>query len=288
MSQSGSRDWTLTGDNILTEALEMCLAIGHADTAAATMLTSARRTANIIIKAWQQSNIFLNSREWTQKTFTASSEVVGSDGLNYTCIKNHTSASNNKPITGANYSSFWTQKGTSGSAWVTATSYSAIGEFALSSDVIAIEKAFMRDGGKDYPVEIVNFNRFAKISDKSRTGRPYLLLFDKQLTPNVYLYYQPQDTDMVLHYMQIKKLQDIDAANDNADLTEASLQALITNIAYKLSFKYNTPTEVRLNLKDDAKTEFKKLKRENQEIDEAEFLKPSYSARITGDPYYAE
>jgi len=51
------------------------------------------------------------------------SEVIGSDTLNYQCILKHTSSSDNKPITGAGWQLYWQQSGTGGSAWVTATDY---------------------------------------------------------------------------------------------------------------------------------------------------------------------
>lgn len=53
------------------------------------------------------------------------SEVTGSDALNYSCIRSHTSDSTNKPITGADYLLYWEQTGSSGSAWATATDYTA-------------------------------------------------------------------------------------------------------------------------------------------------------------------
>lgn len=53
------------------------------------------------------------------------SEVDGSDALNYRCIKSHTAAALNKPITGADYLLYWELGGSSGSAWVTGTSYTA-------------------------------------------------------------------------------------------------------------------------------------------------------------------
>ncbi len=51
------------------------------------------------------------------------SEVTGTDALNYSCIMGHESANLNKPITGSDYSLYWRQTGSSGSAWVTGTDY---------------------------------------------------------------------------------------------------------------------------------------------------------------------
>ena len=57
--------------------------------------------------------------------FTNRSIVIGTDDTDYYCTAAHTSASTNKPITGADYADYWSANGTKGegSAWVTATSY---------------------------------------------------------------------------------------------------------------------------------------------------------------------
>lgn len=52
-----------------------------------------------------------------------SSVVIGTDNHSYSCILAHTSAAENRPITGASYPLYW-QKGTATpTAWVTATAY---------------------------------------------------------------------------------------------------------------------------------------------------------------------
>lgn len=58
-------------------------------------------------------------------TVNSQSEVLGSDALNYRCIRSHLSATDNKPITGANYLLYWEQAGASGSAWAVDTQYTA-------------------------------------------------------------------------------------------------------------------------------------------------------------------
>lgn len=61
---------------------------------------------------------------WPGKTSVATtSEVLGSDGVNYRCTMGHTSAAITKPITGTSYRVYWEAGGTAGSAWVTATAY---------------------------------------------------------------------------------------------------------------------------------------------------------------------
>jgi phage gp36-like protein len=58
--------------------------------------------------------------------FGPASEVLGTDGKNYTCIVAHTAAAINKPVTGANYATYWAQKGSAGGTWVDGSAYTAV------------------------------------------------------------------------------------------------------------------------------------------------------------------
>jgi len=51
--------------------------------------------------------------------------VEGTDGNDYYCTAEHTASSSNKPITGADYSSYWADAGSTGSGetWVSGSSY---------------------------------------------------------------------------------------------------------------------------------------------------------------------
>ncbi len=51
------------------------------------------------------------------------SEVIGQDGLNYTCIRSHVASTQNVPISGPDYLTYWVQSGSSGVAWVDGESY---------------------------------------------------------------------------------------------------------------------------------------------------------------------
>jgi type IV pilus assembly protein PilY1 len=51
--------------------------------------------------------------------------VLGNDGLNYTCIKDHNAEAGNRPTTGASWATYWTQQGTGGGTWVAGIGYSA-------------------------------------------------------------------------------------------------------------------------------------------------------------------
>lgn len=276
MATSGSVDFNPTALEFVQEVLDRVRVTAAGETLAAADVATVRRTANFIIKSWQNRHTFLHARDWEQKTFSASSEVTGTDGNIYTCILGHVSAAASRPITGANYSTYWVQSGDTGGGWVTGTAYTAIGDFALTADTIGIEKAFIRDGNHDYQVAIVSLAEYLDLLDKSHTGRPYLLAFDRQLTPHVYLYYQPDLTTYVLHYLRTRRLEDLDSQVNTFDMPAEHLEALIAETAYRVAPKYNISLEERLMLKADAKEAWRDLLGGDDEASDGLFLQGAF------------
>jgi hypothetical protein len=266
MATSGSTDWQMTRNEIIDAALRRCGVLAQGENATASQLTEGIETLNRMVKSWQTFNIFLWTIEWKQKTFSAPDEVTGTDGSVYTCILGHTSASATKPITGANWSSFWVKRGDTGGVWTTATAYATPADFDTDSDIIDIQKAFIRDGEKDYPVELVSKPKFMELSDKNDESRPLVLFFDKQLTSHIYLYPHPDDTTDVLHYQAVRRLEDFDNADDNADFPVQWIEALVSGLAYKLSLEYPSVTsQKRKDLYSDSKVEFNRAGHGNRE-----------------------
>ena len=85
-------------------------------------------------KAWADwCDELVPSGKDTTDLISTASEVIGTDGLNYSCILNHTSTNANKPITGANWSTYWTQTGTGGGSWQEGKNYKSNFRKATSS-----------------------------------------------------------------------------------------------------------------------------------------------------------
>src|SRR5574337_1231361 len=202
MSTSGSADWNQTALQIVARVLR----IVGAESTSADKISEGLTALNALVKSWQTDGIRLWTVEWVTKTFSASSTVTGTDGNTYTCIRSHTSSSSNRPVTGADWSTYWYLTGSGGSAWATATAYSSIGDFTVDADTIGIERAFIRRDGYDTTVKIITKDEYAAIPAKYQTGKPYALWLDLQLTPQAYLYYQPDETTDVLHYHRVSRV----------------------------------------------------------------------------------
>lgn len=239
---------------------------------------NAAQALNLVVKSLQNHSVLLWTCEWSTATLTASSEVTGSDGLNYTCRRSHTSAADNKPVTGANWSTYWEQTGTAGVTWLTATAYSAVGEIALASDVIGIQNAFRRnpDNTNDNPIEIIPWLDYLKIYDKNQTGDPLKIAFKRDLNgiSRGYMWPQPDDTDYVIHLETVRRLRDFDADSDNPDFPSRWYEYLIYQTAYRLASEYNVTSAKKTMLKQDADECFMLSRKPEFEKADDNFVEP--------------
>jgi len=210
-----------------------------------------------MVKAWRVDGIFLWSLEETVQALTASTVVVGTDGNDYQCIKAHTSAAANQPITGANYLDYWKATGGTGEgvAWVTATAYTCIAENSLAAEIIGIDRVFYRsDEYVDTPLRVITREEYFAIGTKTTKATPTLVWFSRELGQSkMVLWPIPPDGDTGrVHYDAIKKPQDFDAAGDNPDFTEEWFDALYLGLADKASASFNIPLGERRDLRNEA------------------------------------
>lgn len=238
-TQSGSRNFSLTKAKIIQSAYYKIQRIAEGSTPNAVQMEVGSDALNSMWSSSKWQRMRLWSERWITKTMTASGKVLGTDNETYTCIKSHTSAATNKPITGDDYTTYWYKTGSSGSVWVTGTSYLSIADFDISTDIIDITKAFIRWNYVDYPLTIIDMPDFFDIYDKRINTVPSCLVIDKKLTPHIYLWPQPNDTAQVLHMLAIYRLQDFDNADDAPDAYDRWLNAIEWNLALELCPNYN-------------------------------------------------
>jgi len=126
---------------------------------------------------------------------------------------------------------------------------------------IQIRNAFIRDSSdNDYPVTIKSILEYAKIVDKTVTGRPYWLFYNPEWTlGKIYLYPVPDDTES-LHLDMFVALSEISVVTDNVNLPNEYKRALIYNLAVELSSTFNTENLLIIkNIADESKRIIKAL-----------------------------
>jgi hypothetical protein len=279
MATSGSTDFILNRDQILQVTLEKVRAVRVGGTPSTAMIASASTELNLIVKRLQKKGVRLWKQEFVQHTFTASSEVTGTDSEIYTCIKDHTSSTATKPITGANWTSFWVKRGTTGGVWADVTSYTSIGQFSLAADTITIEKAWMRRDGYDHPISIKGMGYYAELVEKTADGLPDNLYVNLLTSPEVYLDRHPDNTDDVLHYFRTAMIEDFDATDDDPDFPVDWIQPLIKLLVAAICGTYDIPIKERYLMIREAKDVLEEALGDDTEDVEHEFVEPLYPPR---------
>jgi hypothetical protein len=280
MGTSGTYTWSLTANGIINEALEDLNVIVPGGTPAASITTSSLAVLERITKALSTRGIRIWSVDWVQKTFSAPSEVVGTDGKNYACILGHTAAATNRPITGANYTTNWIVKGSSGGVWALGSSYTTPGDFDVDANTIEILQAFIREGTDDTPLYVGKKQEYFSINDKTIDGKPSSLYYDKQRTGHIYLYPQPDFTyyaNYVLHYLRESYLEDFSAVGNDPDFQSMYLDYLVKALRYWLAPKYKKDIQMIGFYRSEADEAFKYLRKKETVESVGEFVTPSFS-----------
>ena len=236
MAVSGVTSWDPTRNEIIADALFNVGAAGPDGDIRTEYMQLATRRLNSLVKSLQTEG--MNRWLGTDGTYTmtASEEVTGSDGNVYTCRKSHTSAATNKPVTGANWTTYWHKAGSTGGVWANATAYNSIADFNLGTDVISVSGAFYRDTNSvDYPIELIPYNRFLELGSKYYTGTPVQIAIDWTLTPTVYMNPVPDNTRYVIHLRETREINDFTAAANTADFSKLWNNVLMWGLTEQLS-----------------------------------------------------
>jgi hypothetical protein len=243
MATSGSSDWTQTRDNIIKQILQKVGVLGETGDPTAAQLVLVSTELNQFIKFLQVNHdVKLWKLDWATKTFSAPSEVTGTDSSVYTCIKSHTSAADNKPVTGDDWTSYWVKKGSTGGVWATSTSYTSTGDFTDATDLIGIEKAYMRKNGDDSIIEVIGNKEYAEIPNKTTFGDPIRIWFDNKLSPTIYVHPLVEDyDDIVVHYQKIMRIEDFDAAGNTPDFPVDWIAPIVWSVAHDVGIVYKLP-----------------------------------------------
>lgn len=95
----------------------------------------------------------------------------------------------------------------------------------------------MRRSSIDTPVHRISREQYADIPDKTQEGLPDQIFHDRKANL-YYLWMVPENSTDVLHYWRVRRMQDVTAAQETADLNYLWFEALASGLAAKLALKY--------------------------------------------------
>ena len=274
MATSGVYSFDPSRTQIIEAALQRLGVLSAGQSASSDQLSQASFWLNLLVKSLQNEGVRLWTEEWETQTLTASSEVVGSDGLNYECIRPHTSATSNKPVTGADYTTYWTQRGESGGVWADATGYTSVGSFDLPARTIGISQAYYRSTqDNDIPIELKKLSAYLNIHDKTLKGDPTSLAINEDIsTPRVFLYPIPDDTTKVIHILRIRPLHDFDAPGDTSDFPQRWIETIIYGLTERLGHVYSLDLNSLQLLENRYRSSLSKARSDDNETTTVDFI----------------
>lgn len=132
--------------------------------------------------------------------------------------------------------------------WTTQTLAAGVAEYSIDP-VLDVQKAFVRRDGTDYPVELITLNRYFDEVDKADVGLAQVAAFKSDISsPLIYVAPVPDRAGDVLHFLQIRRLYDMDSGGEYPDFPARWIPALIWNLASELAPEYGLPLDLRQDL----------------------------------------
>lgn len=239
MTTSGSYDFNLYCIEILESAARKVGALADNESLTNEQIKSFKIILNAMVKAWRSDNIFLWKEEFLTLTMQTSSVVLGDDGFDYECVRNHNASNDNRPISGSNYPTYWKKLETSVAApWVLGTNYVSISNYYLDSSIVDVSSGRLKyiSTLSTVPLSKITKKEFFEFSDENTLGNPDSFYFRRDFVPEIFLYPRPDSTsEFVLEFWVSKFNEDFDSNQDNPDFLPDWQEALINNLAYQIA-----------------------------------------------------
>lgn len=276
MPTSGSIDFVVNRDDIITESLEILGVLGEGETPNADQLTSASRTLNMLVKTWQADGLQLNAVQrlylFLEKTvseysllsttvqhFTTSFEettvaVAATSGASTITVTDATGFLNGDNIgVGSGTDVQWTIiNGTPASNVITLTDVlvnaAAVGDVVYAYTTKANRPMHLLEGyihinnGTDIPMGQIPRERYFDLSVKDASGISNQFYYDRKVSPTLFLWPETDDERSYAILLAQRTLEDFDAASDIADFPQEWYLPLAYNLAVLTGPKFGTPS----------------------------------------------
>ena len=266
MATSGSVDFNLNMAEITEEAFERCgldLRTGYDS-------RMARRSLNLLFAEWANRGLNLWTIDQVTQTVaqlsTTSAITTYPLGAITATVGASTNLSVGETITGGTssvtasiitkpssttltitipsgvFTSGETITGSSSSASTTISANPSLADSQASGDIL---EAVIRRDSEDIAITRVGRQDYLSIPKKTTQGRPTQFYVDRQITPTINIWPAPENsTDQIIYY-RVKRIEDADAAVDNADIPFRFLPCLIAGLSYYIALK-RSPDRVQI------------------------------------------
>ena len=272
---SGSTDWVRTRDEIIIRALRIVGAVSMGDTPSSDAITEATEALNAIVKQLQTRGVRLWSQDWVQK-YVSNTDQCSTVGTNYYCIRDGSGNSARQPTSGSLWRMYWKEGGASGASIDDEVSYTCANIFYPASNVLDIDKMFIRDGEDDYELDKITVKEYMQIPDKYPSDRPTKFCMEHGMTAKVHLYPVPDDYRYVIYYLATTSLEDFDSSGDLPDFPVRYIEMLTWKLASRMASEKRLTVAERLYIDQQADMYWRELITDDNENVDTEFIKNAY------------
>jgi len=277
MATSGSIDFSVSRDDIITEALEVMGVLGEGQAPSADQITSMSRTLNMLVKAWQGEglNLFAIQKLYVYLEKNKSEYQIGATTTDHISAEyNRTTVAialasgvnsfNPVDITGIAVDDYIGIKQSDGTMhWSTVTV--VFGSTVTIADVttetvdagatvyfyttkanrpMKISNVVVTDNisGQDIPIWMISRQEYIELPNKTSDGIVNSVYYDPQINLGIMSVWPQSDTvDKYLTLWVQRTLEDFDAAADEADFPQEWFLPLAFNLSAVSVTKYGVP-----------------------------------------------
>ena len=280
MATSGSYNFNLAKTDLINHTLRTLNLLGDNETASSGMMDYASESLNMMIKAWQATDIQLwNRRRGTLFTaYQTASYSIGPSGDNATNTYNSTTldaaeASGQTVLSVTSTSGFSngdnigitlddsTRQWTTISSFVTddtvTVAAALTGAAASGNRVVTYTSKMQRplrilqatlknlSDSVETPLTLISYDQYFNYPNKTTNGRPSQFYYDKLLTNGkLYLYPRPNDVNWIIDFTYHEAIEDLDSTTDDVDFPTEWFDALSFNLAVRLCPRYGKYKEL--------------------------------------------
>ena len=118
--------------------------------------------------------------------------------------------------------------------------------YTLAVGTVDILSAVVRRSNTDTTMTRMALTDYNALPNKTTTGRPTQFFFDRQYTPQIYLWPTPENSTDTIVYWALMQIEDITSSNEDTDIPYRWTDAMAAGLAVRLYTKLPTIDANRL------------------------------------------
>jgi hypothetical protein len=109
--------------------------------------------------------------------------------------------------------------------------------YALNAYDVDLMEVAVRRSGIDYTIDRITREDYLNIPNKTQTGRPTQIYFERSSTPSIKLWPVPDSSTDVLVSYRVQRIQDADTLTNDVDVPSRFIPCMVSGLAYYLALK---------------------------------------------------